>query len=368
MALNLLLASLNQHLAASAVGITTELNFTNRGTMKMKQSIKQLSSILAVSAVLAFSAITPAEAAPKTFKDGVLTFDFAPDVWGVIMSRAGNAYNGVDSNGRPNDEHWQQDTSGTNNMVFDNGLKGIIEGDAYNTRDLYLDDYFTAEEIAPLTAYQVIGQSKRLGASTLAFNLIYLHNFNPLLTDDAVNLVGIHRLPFSEPWPKPPFKVFPYGVTPTKSANDNGGRNPQATTAMFDDFDPLATFTGQIGLGGAFRMFGRWGQVSVGDLALRYDPLRSTVNAYDRTTGLPLGGKEGTDGWYFTAHMNLTSELGLKGTPAFETADTKVKITGDKFVLTGNIVLTPFWRGKEGPNGVRKAGTFRLVAKLMPAP
>jgi hypothetical protein len=93
------------------------------------------------------------------------------------------------------------------------------------------------------------------------------------------------------------------------------------------------------------------------------------VNAgNDRTTGLPLGGKPGTDSWYIFAHMNLTSDLGIPGVGAFETANTKVTVTDDNFVLTGDLVLSRFWNGSEGPNGIRKAGKFRFVGKLMPTP
>ena len=335
----------------------------------MNISKRQFSTLLAASALLAMAATTTVEAASKSFKSGTLTLEFFPATFATILSRAGNAYNGVDSNGRPNEERWEFDKDNTDNLVFQDGRKGIIKNDAFTTRDMYLDDYFTSEEFEPLTANQVIGRAKRLGTATLAYNLIFYHNRNPLMTDDAVNLLGIHRLPFSEPWPKPEFKRHPHGVEPKKPANDNGGRNPQKTDAVFDDIDPMATFTGQIGVSGAFRMNGRWGQASVGDMVLRYDPLRPTVNGgNDRTTGLPLGGKPGTDGWYIFAHMNLTSDLGIPGVGAFETANTKVNVTGDTFVLTGNLVLSRFWNGSEGPNGIRKAGKFRFVGKLMPTP
>jgi hypothetical protein len=39
-------------------------------------------------------------------------------------------------------------------------LKGIISGDAYNVRDAYFEDWFTSEEIARLTALQVMGHQK----------------------------------------------------------------------------------------------------------------------------------------------------------------------------------------------------------------
>ncbi|KJV05121.1 hypothetical protein [Methylocucumis oryzae] len=320
--------------------------------------------LLAASALLALTTATLVEAKSMSFKQGALTLQLDPANFATIMNRAGNAYNGVDSYGRPNEEKWQPDTAGTNNMVFDNGLKGIISGDAYTVRDLYFEDWFTSEEIAPLTAYQVMGVSKRVSSATIAYNLISLHNFNPLITDDGANLVAMHRLPLSEPWPKPTFKMFSHGIEPAIPANDNGGRNPQMTTAVFDDFDPVATFTGQIGVGGAFRVNGRYGHITVGDMALRYDPNRPTVNS-----GSTPGGKPGTDGWYITAHLNLIPSAGQAGVAAFETANTKVSVSGDTFVLSGNLVFaSSVWSDRSGPNGITKAGKFRFVGKLMPTP
>ncbi len=329
----------------------------------MNKFNKHCSLLLAASALLALTTASTVEAKSMSFKQGALTLQFDPASFATMLRRTGNAYNGVDSYGRPNEEQWQLDTSGTNNMVFDNGLKGIIVGDAYSVRDAYFEDWFTSEEIAPLTAYQVMGTTKRVNNATIAYNLISLHNFNPLITDNSVTLAGMHRLPLSEPWPKPTFTMYPHEVEITTPVNDNGGRNPQKTTAEFDDFDPVATFTGQIGVGGAFRVNGRYGHVTVGDMALRYDPNRSEVNSGDAP-----GGKPGTDGWYITAHLNLYSSAGKEGIAAFETANTKVNVSGNTFTLTGNLVLASWWGDKLGVNGVNKVGKFRFVGKLMPTP
>ncbi len=321
-------------------------------------SFNKHAKFLLATTLLALTNATTVEAKSMSFKQGALTLQFEPAKFATLMNRPGNAYNGVDSNGRPNEEHWQLDTAGTNNMVFDNGLKGIISGDAYPVRDLYFEDWFTSEEIAPLTAAQVLGISKRDGTTTIAYNLISLHNFNPLLTDDSNTLVRIHRLPLSEPWPKPTFKMYPHEAEPTKPANDNGGRNPQTTTAVFDDLDPVATFNGQIGVGGAFRVNGRYGFITVGDMALRYDPNRAEAT-----------GKAGTDGWYITAHLNTTAAAGAAGVDAFETINTKVSVTGDTLVLSGQLVFSnSVWRDSTGINGVNTAGKFRFVGKLMPTP
>ncbi len=209
-----------------------------------------------------------------------------------------------------------------------------------------------------------MGISKRVRSATIAYNLISLHNFNPLITDNGADLIAMHRLPLSEPWPKPTFKMYPHGEEILTPANDNGGRNPQMTTAVFDDLDPVATFTGQIGVGGAFRLNGRWGHLTVGDMALRYDPKRSEVNS-----GTFSGGKPGTDGWYLTAHLNLSSSEGKEGVAAFESANTKVNVSGNTFVLSGDLVFAyTVWDDRAGPNGITKAGKFRFVGKLMPTP
>ncbi|KJV05000.1 hypothetical protein [Methylocucumis oryzae] len=324
---------------------------------------KHSSLLLAASVLLALTTATTAEATSMSFKQGALTIQLDPAALAITTIRTGNAYNGVDSYGRPKEEKWQPDTAGTNNMVFDNGLKGITSGDAYPVRDLYFEDWFTSEEIAPLTAYQVMGESKRAGNATIAYNLISLHNFNPLVTDNSITLAGMHRLPLSEPWPKPTFEMYTHGEEILTPANDNGGRNPQMTTAVFDDLDPEATFEGQIGVGGAFRLNGRYGHVTIGDMALNYDPKRSEVNS----GGTP-GGKKGTDGWYIKAHLNIYPVEGKEGIAAFETANTKVNVSGNTFTLSGNLVLSAWWFNKLGSNGVYKVGKFRFVGKLMPTP
>lgn len=331
----------------------------------MRISNKQSGLLLAALALLSLTTATTAEAAPKSFKQGVLTLQFDPAAIATQTRRTGNAYNGVDKYGRPNEENWQPDTENSGNKVFDNGMKGIISGDAYQVRDLYFEDWFTSEEITPLTAYQVVGASERDGNATVAYNLISLHNFNPILNDNSTTLASMHRLPLSEPWPKPTFKMYLHEQEPSIPLNDNGGRNPQKTTAIFDTIDPAATFTGQIGVGGAFRLNGRYGHVTIGDMALRYDPNRSQVNS-----GSAPGGKPGTDGWYITAHLNRSSEDGKTGVPAYETANTKVSVSGDTFTLTGNLVLSAWWGGtdKYGFKGVNKVGRFRFVGKLMPTP
>ena len=319
--------------------------------------------LVAAAALLVLTTATTAEAALKSFKQGALTLQFDPANFATLMNRAGNAYNGVDKYGRPNEEKWQPDTDSSGGKVFDSGLKGIISGDAYPVRDLYFEDWFTSEELARLTAYQAFGVSERLNGATVAYNLISLHNYNPLIPDNADNLIAMHRLPFSEPWPKPTFKMFPHGVEPSKPLNDNGGRNPQKTTAVFDTLDPAATFSGQIGVGGAFRVNGRYGHVTVGDMALRFDTNRPQLNS-----GSAPGGKPGTDGWYITAHLNLTPDEGKEGVAAFETANTKVSVKGNTFTLSGNLVLASFWGDKSGANGVYKVGKFNFVGKLMDAP
>lgn len=329
----------------------------------MNHFTKHPKLLLAASVLLALTNATTAEAAPMSLKQGALTVQLDPAALATMSRRTGNAYNGVDKYGRPNEERWQEDKDGIDNLVFDNGLKGTISGDAYPVRDLYFEDWFTSEEIASKTAYQVMGISKLIMNATVAYNLIALHNSNPLLNDDASKLIGMHRLPLSEPWPKPVFKMYPHGVDPVKPANDKGGRNPQKTTAVFDNADPLTTFTGQIGVGGAIRVNGRYGHVTIGDMALRYDPNRSEVNS----GGVP-GGKPGTDGWYITAHLNLNPIDGETGVPAFESANTKTSVSGDTFVVSGNLVSSTWWGDKAGANGVYKVGKFRFVGKLMPAP
>ena len=319
--------------------------------------------LLAAIALLTITTATTAEAALKSFKQGALTLQLDPAPLATLTRRTGNAYNGVDKYGRPKEEKWQPDTDSSGNKVFDNGLKGIISGDAYSVRDAYFEDWFTSEEIARLTAFQVVGSSERLDNATVAYNLISLHNYNPLIPDNATNLTAMHRLPLSEPWPKPTFKMYPHEQEPSIPLNDNGGRNPQKTTAVFDTIDPVATFSGQIGVGGAFRLNGRYGHVAVGDMALRFDTNRPLLNS-----GSAPGGKPGTDGWYITAHLNPMPEGGKEGVAAFETANTRVRITGDTFVLSGNLVLASFWGDKSGANGVYKVGKFRFVGKLMPTP
>jgi hypothetical protein len=337
----------------------------------MNVSIKQLSTLFAAS-LLSMAVCGTANAQQMTFSKGSLEVNFDPAPWATLMARSGNAYNGVDQYGRPNEEQWQPDPTRTSRFVFDSGLMGTISGDAWRVRDAYLDDYFTAEEIAPLTTDQVVGLSARDAAlSTLAFNLIYLHNHNPLVTDIAAELVPMHRLPFSEPWPKPKFAVYPYGTTPPKPANDHGGRNPQPTTATFDDADWMNTFQGAIGVGGAFRVNGRWGFISSGDMALRYDPNRPNINAGVDGSGQSLGGKEGTDGWYITAHLNPDPAKGVAGVAAFESAKTKVTVSGNKFIVTGQLVYSAapgLWRDSAGVNGLKVAGKFKFVGNLKPTP
>ncbi len=107
----------------------------------MNHFTKHAKLLLAASALLTLATATTAEATSMSFKQGALTLQLDPANFATIMrSGRGHAYNGVDSYGRPNEEKWQPDTAGTNNMVFDNGLKGIIAGDAYPVRDLYLED------------------------------------------------------------------------------------------------------------------------------------------------------------------------------------------------------------------------------------
>lgn len=329
----------------------------------MKIFNPQSSLFIAAAALLALASASTAEAALKSFKQGALSLQLDPAAFATLTRRTGNAYNGVDKYGRPKEEKWQADTDSSGNKVFENGLKGIISGDAYNVRDAYFEDWFTSEEIARLTAFQVLGTTERLNNATTAFNLISLHNYNPLIPDNATNLTAMHRLPLSEPWPKPIFKMYPHEQEPSKPLNDNGGRNPQKTTAVFDTIDPAATFSGQIGVGGAFRVNGRYGHVTVGDIALRFDTNRPQLNS-----GSAPGGKPGTDGWYITAHLNLTPDEGKEGVAAFETANTKVSVKGNTFTLSGNLVLASFWGDKSGANGVYKVGKFNFVGKLMDAP
>ena len=80
--------------------------------------------------------------------------------------------------------------------------------------------------------------------------------------------------------------MLPHEEEPVILVNDKGGRNPQKTTAVFDDVDPMST----VGVGGAFRVNGRYGHVSLGDMALRFDPNRSEINS-GSASGVKPGNK-----------------------------------------------------------------------------
>ncbi|KJV05634.1 hypothetical protein VZ94_16700 [Methylocucumis oryzae] len=320
----------------------------------MKQTNNKLILMAAgFIAVFGYFFADTAKAQPRQFVNGVLTVDLTPQYWATVLKAPGNAYNGVDANGRPTEEQWQEDVNGEKNMFFDNGKMGIIAGDAVSNRDFYLDDWFSKSEIQNLRSRQIIGPSYTESGVTVAFNKIYYHNINPLLNDNGK--IPMHRLPFSEPWPKPQFKMLTR-EHPYKPKNDEG-RNPQGTTASFDDSSPLTTFAGQIGFGGAFRVNGRYGYITVGDLALHYDANRPNVNGTDAITGNPAG-KPGTDGWYFV------NNIGFKDVGAFETANTELTITDNTFTLTGELVFALFWGGNAGGVDVYKAGTFSFVGQL----